>query len=703
MPRFFFCSILLLCFQVVHSQDYEGKIDSLLVTIPNTKGEALAEVFNTLTNYLIKIPKEVAFAKAQQALTTAQQHPDSLAEFLALLNLSRLHAHYLQQTEALRYMQEGISYTREKTDSFALALSYYYAAEFYKQQKLLATSLENLLRAQSLFEALNNYRYLAACRNLAANVHFGAKNYTQAIEEGLLAIDLYMRIPTAERTDMDGFQVMSTHNTLALCYHKTKEYDKSLDNYSLAEQSAIKMNREFWVGLIHGNRAIIFREMNQLDKALESLLIDYTISKKYREYESAVQAASTIAEVYMLQDQQELAQNYLDSARLLIDDLNRFELSAYWKVAASIKKAQGDYTGAYAALERYSTLRDSMSQLSSSLNLMKVKANYELESKQREIEVLAESDQQNRDRIKMQNIILLASAVIVVLLLSLIIVYIRSVRGLKKVNNLIQLQHEEIQLQSEKLKEANDLTTLLNTQLEQKVADRTDELKITLKELDTFLYRSSHDIRRPLSTLLGLENVAKIQTQDKQVLSLFEMVGETVRNMDSMLLKLQMAYELSQQEIEFEKVPVADIVHDQVEKFNKRIPNGSIELDIHTKKSIPLFSNAKLFTIIIKNLLENAVNFRKTGDAEALVITIQVVYTESNLLLIVRDNGIGIEEVYLSKIFEQYFKGTQSSKGNGLGLYLVQKALNKLKGTIEVSSEFEKGSTFTVTLPYTPH
>lgn len=710
MPQFFFCLILLVCSLPVYSQDYEKKIDSLNARIPYSAGGELTKEFNKISEYSLLIPKTIAFEKINTSLAAAKKSEEPYAEFLALRNLSRLHAHYLQQTEALRYMQEGLDYARQQTDTFTLALSYFHTAEFYKQQQLLPSALENLLKAASLFEVLGDHRYVASCHNLAATIHYSARNFIQAVEEAQLVITHYKMIPEGERTDEDEFQAMSTYNNMGLCYYKIKDYEKALINYALAEEYAKKQNREFWIGLINGNRATVFQELNLFDKALSSLLLDYSISVKYKEYESAVRAASTIAELFVLQGNMDTAQRYLDSAQLLIDDLNRFELSTYWKVLASVKKTQGDYAGAYKALERYSNLRDSMNQLSESLNLTKVKANYELESKQREIEELAIRDQQNRDQIKLQNTILIASAVIVLLLLALILVYIFNLKKLKQVNKLIKRQHEEIEYKNEELEaqsiqlqSANELANALNTQLEQKVTDRTKQLESTLNELDTFLYRSSHDIRRPLSTLLGLENVARLQTQDKEILQIFEMVGETVRHMDSMLLKLQMAYELAQQSIEFESVPIAEIVSDQAEKFRKRIVNGRIDLTIHTAKSIPLFSNAKLITIIIKNLLENAVSFRKPENHQELIITIQVLYKENYLQLIVSDNGIGIEDPYLSKIFDQYFKGTQSSKGNGLGLYLVQKALDKLNGSIQVSSKFENGSTFTVSIPYTPH
>lgn len=710
MFRFFFSVLLIFCLTGVLGQDYAKKIDSLNNLLPALSHEDLSKSLNKISEYSTKLSKALAYQKANETLLQARNNRQPLAEFLAIRNLSRIHAYHLDQTGGLHFIQEGLSFARQEADSFTLALAYFHTAEFYEQQQLLSTALENLLEASSLFSALKDHRYEAECNNMAATIHYKARNYIQAIEEAEKVVAHYRGLKPFERTGEDDFQAMSIYNTLGLSYFKTRNYTKSLEYYGAGEEMAKKLTNNFWVGLINGNRAVVYYELKLYDKALQSLNEDFYASKKYDQNESAVRAATKMAEIHMTLGNTATAQQYLDSCLLLISNLNRHELHDYWRIDAQLKKNQGNLEGAFTALERYTSLKDSSVAASESFNLTKVKASYDLERKQQEIEALALKDEQNNARIKLQKTILIASAVIVLLLVALIIVYVFSVRRLKEINKLIKRQHQEIEYKNEeleaqsiKLKEANELTTSLNSQLEQKVLERTHELEMTLHELDTFLYRSSHDIRRPLSTLLGLENVAKLQTDDKEILSIFEMVGETVRHMDSMLLKLQMAYELAQHSIEFDKVPVAEIVFDQAEKFRKRLSNGGIEVDINTKMSIPLFSNAKLFTIIIKNLLENAVNFRKSTLHEKLLITIQVRYLENHLQLVVSDNGVGIEDAYLPRIFDQYFKGTQSSKGNGLGLYLVQKALDKLKGSIQVVSEFEKGSSFMVTLPYTPN
>lgn len=66
----------------------------------------------------------------------------------------------------------------------------------------------------------------------------------------------------------------------------------------------------------------------------------------------------------------------------------------------------------------------------------------------------------------------------------------------------------------------------------------------------------------------------------------------------------------------------------------------------------------------------------------------------------VTDNGIGIDNIYLSRIFDMFFRASENSQGSGLGLYITKQVVNKLKGTITVTSELKKGTSFFIYLPH---
>ena len=100
--------------------------------------------------------------------------------------------------------------------------------------------------------------------------------------------------------------------------------------------------------------------------------------------------------------------------------------------------------------------------------------------------------------------------------------------------------------------------------------------------------------------------------------------------------------------------------------------------------------------IEIESLVENAILFSRQHDS---LIIIRTLKQEENFIIEVEDNGQGIEEEYQGRIFDMYFRANLGSKGNGLGLYIVKKAVQKLGGSISFTSQVSKGSCFTIHLP----
>jgi signal transduction histidine kinase len=100
--------------------------------------------------------------------------------------------------------------------------------------------------------------------------------------------------------------------------------------------------------------------------------------------------------------------------------------------------------------------------------------------------------------------------------------------------------------------------------------------------------------------------------------------------------------------------------------------------------------------VIIENIVENAIMFSMPNQP----ILVKATTNDKGLTLVVEDSGIGIDPEYLNQVFEMYFRGSERSKGNGLGLYIVKKVVEKLGGNITLTSQAKKGTTVTVVLPH---
>ena len=230
--------------------------------------------------------------------------------------------------------------------------------------------------------------------------------------------------------------------------------------------------------------------------------------------------------------------------------------------------------------------------------------------------------------------------------------------------------------------------------LENKVKTRTDRLRKINKELDTYLYRASHDVRRPILTILGLVQIASL-VPEKEREEIFDAIQKTATGMDKMLRKLQMAYAL-------EKVGKRNIVpidinkHIALEIEEIRHDYPAMQIQIVEIDHIVANSNIHLIDIILTNILENACMFSKSVNDH---ITITIRRENDYASILIKDQGIGIEEEYLEKIFEPYVRCSVKSAGSGLGLYLARKAAKRMGGSISVASVINHGAEFAITIP----
>jgi signal transduction histidine kinase len=698
------CSILtmiLLCASV--SGFSRASLDSLLQKVPECPKGDLEYLFDHVSAGLSTLPFDSALLIGQQFLKESRRNASPFSVALAYRNLARVCSAGKKEVQGLEFLQEALSFAQQSGDLFTTGMARYFQVEFLHKHRLFAPALENILLATQVFKTLDDRSHVAACHYVAASIHYEATNYLQSLEEGKKVIEYYQQIRPADLTAENKFIVMSMYNTMGLSNTAMQQNDSAIHYYDLAERVARKTHNNFWIGLISGNRALVYKTMGRLEEAMTNLRIDLHVSQEYGEWLSAGAAAATIGELYLDKKRTDSAAFYVDLAKSHFQKISYYP-AKFWHVLSRVKAARGYHKEAYEAQARYSFLRDSTQQKRESLNLVKIKNDYELNQKQNEIEELARNNDLSKERIRTQNIIIGVSILSLVLLIVLITTLVRMNRRKEKTNALIRRQYkeiehknEELELQGDMLQKTNQLVIALNTNLEEKISERTLELQTAMQELDTFLYRSSHDMRRPLSTLLGLENLAKTELKEEASSRLFEMMGDTVRSMDRMLHKLQTGYDINRVEPQWESVAVKPIVSEMKRRFEEMFPGRSFVFETELEPSHTIVSDTRLLTIILINLLENAGNFcRRETDAN---IHLQLSEYVNEHEFIISDNGIGIEERSLSRIFDQYYIGTDRSKGNGLGLFLARKAVEKLKGTIQVKSQFGIGSTFIVTLP----
>ncbi len=224
-----------------------------------------------------------------------------------------------------------------------------------------------------------------------------------------------------------------------------------------------------------------------------------------------------------------------------------------------------------------------------------------------------------------------------------------------------------------------------------------EELKIRNGELDNFVYKVSHDLRAPLSSILGLVNLAKLPGNTDNPMDYIDIIGTKVEHLDHFIGDVLSHSKNLKMEISTAKVDFERIIHQTFSDLNYL--EGTKEMQRSIKiEGIEFYSDPWRISEILRNLISNAIKYRRL-ESDYSEINIKITTDHLRTEIIFSDNGIGISEASLSKIFEMFYRATEQSDGSGIGLYIVKNAVEKLGGQIYVASRVGQGTRFNIILP----
>ncbi|MFP4090813.1 MAG: PAS domain S-box protein [Cyclobacteriaceae bacterium] len=233
---------------------------------------------------------------------------------------------------------------------------------------------------------------------------------------------------------------------------------------------------------------------------------------------------------------------------------------------------------------------------------------------------------------------------------------------------------------------------------EQELNAQNEYLTKVNAELDSFAYSVSHDLRAPINSAMGLLELLKDDPDSPRRDQFIELSRKSLHKLDDFIqdvinISKNARVGLSLSEIEFAPM-VEDILDDL--RFESTYDKIRLQLDIHQKHNF--VSDPQRVRVVLNNLLSNAFRYSDAHKEDPFV-RIELQSTPEGISCSVIDNGVGIEEKHLEEIFKMFYRAHDHIKGSGLGLYLVKETIERLKGKIEVQSEYRKGSTFRFELP----
>lgn len=241
-----------------------------------------------------------------------------------------------------------------------------------------------------------------------------------------------------------------------------------------------------------------------------------------------------------------------------------------------------------------------------------------------------------------------------------------------------------------------DVTKL--KEVERGLKDNYKELQKVNRELDRFVYSTSHDLRAPLVSIAGLINITRIEKSEELRQKYLGLMDTSIQKLDNFIKDIIGYSRNSRLEVKAEKVDIQQLVEVAVDALKPKDDSNVIRISITHSSQGDFFSDNFRLNTIFNNLLSNAFRYYDPSKEDSF-IAVEIEQDETRAKICVRDNGIGIEEKYLDKIFQMFYRATQKSQGSGIGLYIVKESIEKLGGHIEVESTVGEGTTFRLEIP----
>ena len=227
---------------------------------------------------------------------------------------------------------------------------------------------------------------------------------------------------------------------------------------------------------------------------------------------------------------------------------------------------------------------------------------------------------------------------------------------------------------------------------------KNKQLQKTNTELDRFVYSTSHDLRAPLASLLGLINITRESENPSEVKNYLIMMKDRVSHLDKFIRDITDYSRNNRLGVEKKKVNLRSMANEIWDNLKYSSDALGITFEVDIPESLVIETDPNRLKIVLSNLISNSIRYHDSGKNEKF-IRLKHQENGSVFYLKVEDNGQGISPEYQTKIFDMFFRANEHSSGSGLGLYIVKETIANLSGSIHLDSAPKVGSTFTVRLP----
>ncbi|MCG9880224.1 MAG: HAMP domain-containing histidine kinase [Bacteroidia bacterium] len=579
--------------------------------------------------------------------------------FRSLLPLedARAYLKFLREVIIIRPEFEKYSYSIDLAQA-----SLYLMCKDYQNFVKFDNSVQEKLIKKGKFTGLLEYQVgLGNFFNFNSNQDSATQRYRMA--EGIINQIGFTNLETKAK-DIS----IQNANALAIGFRENNVLDSAKFYFNLGLLRAQLTQRVDWQGIISGNLAAFQISNGNTESAEELLLQDYQQSIKTGQTGSAINALLSLVDLHILNQKYSKANQIYDTAALLIkrveptynEEINIFKSGLRLR-AIKLGLVSGQNTAALFYLDSlYAALRKEKSKEILS-------DRYVIEDSFSKIVSLKEERKRNT---------IIAGAITILMILAIILAFLQ-----RRYNSALSEKNAKIKKQSKKLENLNQQKSKLFSVV-------------------------AHDIRGPIGTLNSLiELYSEKEISEKELIEYSKRIGDNLNSLNAMLDNLLIWAKSGMENgivPKFSKIDLEDLCQEITKQIKPQLSKKNISLNFIHSEQIWVQTDPALLTVIVRNLLTNAIKFSEPNSSIDLVLTPNKDINKIDISVV--DQGKGIDEKSLTELLQSNTgvaskPGTQGELGTGLGLVLCKEFTAALNGTFSGKSTLDKGTSFTVSLP----
>ncbi len=481
-------------------------------------------------------------------------------------------------------------------------------------------------------------------------------------------------------------------NNVGNVFKEQKELNKAQEYYTLSLNVNKDIGSEKGIAICYNDLGTISKLKGDYTTALEYYKQAMAINKQLGDRSFLSYSMLRIGEAYLLLQKHDSALHYIEPALEMSKSIgSKNNIMEAYTFLYRINESQGNYKEALNFFLRAHDYHDTILSNNIKSDVAKLRIRYESEKKENQITLLQKNAELSDLKIKRQNFLglLTLSAFIIALgALTFLSFYLYS----KNKRNKILLEKNQLIEQAQK-----ELKEYAN-----KLLIAKQEAEINSKTKSEFLANISHEIRTPLNSVIGFADLIAEQVDGQVELGYLNSIkssGKSLLTLINDILDLS-KIESGRFDIFFETVQLDKVMEDLENVFSLILDEKNLELRMEIHPSVPksiVFSEIRLRQILF-NLVGNAIKFTKKGFIEIGMHASPKTSSYVELKIWVKDTGKGIAPDMQQSIFEpfQQEEKTSNEVGTGLGLTISKRLVEALDGQIELESEENEGSTFTI-------